>query len=100
MDLIILLVIVALVIFFFKDFTSFVYGIGIIELFFKLVHLMSEHIGSSDFSLWVNKNFPVSIEAILAKYSSGLLYDVFCWLLIICYLILLFNLIKYVVKRK
>ena len=42
MDLIILLVLVAVIVFFFKDFKSVVYFIGIIEIFFHLIHFIGE----------------------------------------------------------
>lgn len=100
MDLIILLVLIAIIIFFFKDFTAFVYFLGIIEMFLRIVNFIANHIGVSELSVWMNTNFPNSIFSILAKYSNGLLYEVLCWLLVLCFCVLLFNLVKYLIKRK
>lgn len=99
MDLIILLVLMAIIIFFFKDFTAFVYFLGIVELFLRIVNFIANNIGVNDLSKWMNDNFPNSIFSILAKYSNGLLYDVLCWLLVFCFCVLLFNLVKYLIKR-
>lgn len=99
MDLIILLVLMAIIIFFFKDFTAFVYFLGIVEIFLRIVNFIANNIGVNELSSWMNNNFPNSIFSILAKYSNGLLYDVLCWLLVFCFCILLFNLIKYLIKR-
>lgn len=99
MDLIILLVLIAIIVFFFKDFTAFVYFLGIIELFLRIVNFFANNIGVNDVSTWMNANFPNSIFSILAKYSNGLLYDVLCWLLVLCFCVLLFNLVKYLIKR-
>lgn len=99
MDLIILLVLIAIVIFFFKDFTAFVYLLGIIELFLRIVNFIANNIGIKELADWINSNFPNSIFAILDKYADGLLYDVFCWLLVMCFCVLLFNLVKYLIKR-
>ena len=99
MDLIILLVLMAIIIFFFKDFTAFVYFLGIVEFFLRIVNFIANNIGVNELSSWMNNNFPNSIFSILAKYSNGLLYDVLCWLLVFCFCILLFNLIKYLIKR-
>ena len=99
MDLIILLVFIAIIVFFFKDFTAFVYFLGIVELFLRIVNFFANNIGVNEVSTWMNTNFPNSIFSILAKYSNGLLYDVLCWLLVLCFCVLLFNLVKYLIKR-
>lgn len=99
MDLIVLIILIAIIVFFFKDFTAFVYSLGIIELFLRIVNFIANNIGKNEVSVWLNNTFPNSIFTILAKYSSGLLYTVLCWLLVICFCILLFHLIKYLVKR-
>jgi len=99
MDLIILLVAIAIIIFFFKDFTAFVYFLGIVELFLRIVNFFANNIGVNELSNWMNNNFPNSIFSILDKYADGLLYTVLCWLVVICFCVLLFNLIKYLIKR-
>lgn len=100
MDLIIFLLAIGMVIFFFKDFVAFVYAIGIIEIFLRVIHFISNNIGANELSTWMNNNFPSSIFNIIAKYSNGLFYDVLCWLLIVCFIVLDFHLIKYFIKRK
>jgi len=99
MDLIIFLVLIAIIIFFFKDFTAFVYLLGIIELFLRIVNFFANNINMHEFSTWLNNYFPNSIFSILDKYADGLLYTVLCWLLVICFCVLLFNLVKYLIKR-
>lgn len=99
MDLIILLILIAIIIFFFKDFTAFVYFLGIVEIFLRIVNFIANNIGVNELSVWMNNNFPNSIFSILAKYSNGLLYDVLCWLIVFCFCVLLFNLVKYLIKR-
>ena len=99
MDLIILLVLIAIIIFFFKDFTAFVYFLGIVEIFLRIVNFFANNIGVNELSVWMNNNFPNSIFSILSKYSNGLLYDVLCWLVVFCFCVLLFNLVKYLIKR-
>ena len=98
MDLIILLVLIAIIVFFFKNFTAFVYFLGIIEIFLRIVNYIANHIGVNQLSVWMINNFPNSIFSILAKYANGLLYDVLCWLLVFCFCVLLFNLVKYLIK--
>ena len=76
MDLIILIILIAIIVFFFKDFTAFVYSLGIIELFLRIVNFIANNIGKNDVAIWLNNTFPNSIFTILAKYSNGLLYTV------------------------
>lgn len=99
MDLIILLVLIAIIVFFFKDFTAFVYALGIIEIFLRIVNFFANHIGVTELSTWMNSYFPNSIFSILAKYSNCLLYEILCWLVVICFCVLLFHLVKYLIKR-
>jgi hypothetical protein len=100
MDLIILLVLIAIVLFFFKDFVAFTYFLGIVEIFLRIINFIANHIGVNELSNWLINNFPSSIFSILANYSSGLLFDVLCWFLVICFAILEFHLVKYFIKRK
>lgn len=100
MDLIILIILIAIVVCFFKDFTAFVYFLGIAELFLQIVDFISKHIGNNVVAIWLANTFPNSLFDLLAKYSNGLLYEVLCWLLVMCFCILLFNLVKYFIKRK
>ena len=99
MDLIILLVLIAIVIFFFKDFTAFVYLLGIIELFLRIINFFANNIKMGEVSAWINSKIPNSIFLIIDKYADGLLYTVLCWLVVICFCVLLFNLVKYLIKR-
>lgn len=100
MDLIILLLLIVIVVFVFRDFTAFVYSLGIIEIFLRIIHFVANHLGIAELSRWINTNFPSSIFSILAKYSTGLFYDILCWFLVICFAILEFHLIRYFMKRR
>lgn len=99
MDLIILLVLIAIVIFFFKDFTALVYLLGIVELFLRIIHFFADKIKIDVLTNWITATFPSSLDAIIDKYADGLLYEVLCWLVVICFCVLLFNLVKYLIKR-
>ncbi len=99
MDLIILLVLVAVIVFFFKDFKSVVYFIGIIEIFFHLIHFIGDKLGIIAINQFINDYIPSTILEILARYSAGLLYDIFEWLFVFLFIAFLFYLIKYFIKK-
>lgn len=100
MDLIIFLLLALIILFVFKDFVSFVYFLGIVEIFLRIVNFVANNIGINDFAYWMNSNFPNSIFNILDKYSDGLLFTILCWLLVICFGVLDFHLVKYFIKRR
>lgn len=100
MDLIVVVLLITIILIWKRDFIKFVYFLGIIELFFKIVHFIGDNLGLNELNNIVNTYIPTSIFSLLAKYSNGLFYTILCWLLIICFICLEFNLIKYWFKKK
>lgn len=100
MDLIIILILIIAVAFFFKDFKNVVYFLGILEIFFRLIHFIADHLGIKEFTKLINTYIPTSLLQIIGKYANGLLYDIFMWVLVGMFCCLEFYLIKYFIKRK
>lgn len=100
MDVIILLVLVILVLIFFRTFKNFVYLLGILEIFFRLIHAIKAKLAITEFSAFVNKYIPGSIVDVISKYSTGILKDVLVWAFIVMIAIFLGYLIKYFFKLK
>jgi hypothetical protein len=100
MDLIIILILIIAICFFFKDFRNVVYFFGILEIFFRVIHYIANHIGVSEIANVVNTYIPSSLLSVIAKYANGLLYDIFAWGLVFIFCCLEFYLIKYFIKRK
>lgn len=100
MDLIILLVLIAIIIIFFKDFKCFIYAMGIIEIFFQIMNFVKNNIEVSEISSLIDKYIPYSIVEIINRYSTGLFNIILVWLFVICMACLDFYLIKYFFKRK
>ena len=100
MDLIIILVLVAAIVIIRKDFKSFIYALGVIEIFFRVMHFIARNLNITELSKFINTYIPESIISIFAKYSSGLFYDVLTWVFDIFMGILDYYLIKYLIKRK
>lgn len=100
MDLIVLLVLIIIVIFVFRDVKWFIYLLGIIELFLRLVNYIGNNIGLPGLADFVNDYLPGSIFEILGNYSTGLLYDVLVWLLVACFVGWLIYLIRYFFRKK
>ncbi|MCI9233016.1 MAG: hypothetical protein HFH08_00295 [Bacilli bacterium] len=84
MDLVILVVLIGIVVFFFKQFSSFVYFVMIADIFLRLMHGIAGLLKIAEFTGFVNKYIPVSIPGIINTYSTG----IFNTLLILGYIIL------------
>lgn len=100
MDLIIIIVLLVLIIFFFKDFKSFIYGLGMLEILFRLLTFVKNNLGIPEISNIIDKYIPGSIINILDKYADGLFYTLLVWGFFICMVWFLVYLVKYFFKRK
>lgn len=99
MDLIIVLVVIGIVVFFFRDYKHAVYFLGILELLFRLIYFVVEHLKIAALSKFVKAYIPSSLFSVLSKYSTGLLYDILAWLLFACFVSWLVYLVMYFFKR-
>ena len=100
MDLIIILVLLAAIVIIRKDFKSFIYTLGIIEIFFRVMHFIANNINIVELSSFINNYIPASIISVFARYSSGLFLDILSFVFVIFMGVLDFYLIKYVIKKK
>lgn len=100
MDLVILLVLIGLVLFFFRRFSSFIYFIGFIDILLRIITFVKEELLSGEIYAFVNKYIPASIPAIIDNYSSGLLYTILLWLYVAAMAIFEFYVIKSFFRRK
>ena len=100
MDLIIVIILIALVIFFFRRFSSCIYALGIIDIFFRIIAFIKTKLVTGTVYTIMNKYIPASIPALLAKYSSGLLYDILFWLYFAGIIIFEFCLIRNFFTRR
>lgn len=102
MDLILIILVIAIIIvgIFFKDFKSVVYFIGIIDIFFRLLHKIAILINIAVLNDFVKSYIPYSIETIIDNYSSGILNTILIWILVFLYIYFLWYLIKYWLKKK
>lgn len=102
MDIVLILLVVLIIVvgIFFKDFKSVVYFLGIVEIFFRLVHKIAILLEFKGFSNFVNQYIPSSLEGIIDTYSSGILHTVLLWILILLFVYFEWYLIKYWVGKK
>lgn len=100
MDLIVLLVLIGIVIFFFRRFSSFIYFIAIADIFFRIVTFIKIELTKGDVYAIINKYIPSSIPALLDNYSSGLLYTILVWLYVVAMIIFESYIIRTFFRKK
>ena len=100
MDLVILVVLIGVVIFFFKKFSSFVYFMVIVDIFLRLVHMIAATLKIAEFTSFVVKYIPASVLAIINAYSSGIFNTLLVLGYIIIFVIFEFYTIRIFFKKK
>lgn len=102
MDLAILIILIALVIFFFKRFSSFVYFIAIADMLLRILTFIKYQTAASVPELYalINKYIPENIPAIIGKYTNGIIETIILWLYVIIFCIFLFYTIRIFFKKK
>lgn len=95
MDLAVLLILIIIVILILKDVKWVTYLIGIIEIFLRLIHYIGDNLKIASLNNFINEYFPTSIFAIIGKYSSGVVYDILSWVLVLFLIWFLIYLVKY-----
>ena len=91
--LIILVILIIVVGIFFKDFKSVVYFMGIVDIFFRLLHKLISLIDVKVINDFVRMYIPSSLEAIIDNYSTGILNTVLIWVLFLIYVCFLVYLV-------
>lgn len=100
MDLVVLLVLMGLVIFFFKRFSSFIYFIGFIDILLRIMDFIKGELLRREIYTFIDKYVPKSIPTIIGNYSSGLLYTILLWLYVAAMIAFEFYIIKIFFRRK
>lgn len=95
MDLAVLLILIIIVVLVLKDVKWVTYLIGIVEIFLRLIHYIGDNLKIASLNNFINEYFPTSIFAIIGKYSSGVIYDILSWVLVLFLIWFLIYLVKY-----
>lgn len=101
-NLIIFLIIIFAIVIVFRRFSSFVYAVCAMDILYRLLHFIADNIHVKELSNIINKYIPESVVSMVSKYTGngGLLYMLLVWFMFIMYAILLFYIIRILIKRK
>ena len=95
-DLIIVELLLLLVIFVFRKFSSFVYAIAIIDIFLRIMCYLKVKVPLKE----LGKIFPENIPHILSKYTNDIVYDILEWAYVFIMVCFLVYIITYFIHKK
>jgi hypothetical protein len=98
-DLIVVLVLLGVVIFLFRRFSSFVYAVAIIDIFLRIMTFIRDN-SVPELKSLIGKYFPESIPAIIANYSNGIFYTILMWIYVVIFTVFLVYITKYFIKKR
>lgn len=100
MDLVIFLILLGVVVFFFRKFSSFIYSIAIIDILLRIVTYVKLEVTKGEVFAFLDKYIPDNIPIILAKYADGLLLNVLMWSYVAVFVIFEFYVIRTFIRKK
>lgn len=100
MDLVIFIVLLAVVIFFFKRFSSFIYFVAIVDIFLRILTFIKLNVNVPELYALINNYIPENIPAIIDKYTNGIVYTVIVWIYVIIFCIFLFYVTRTFFRKK
>ncbi len=81
MEVVIIMAIIGVIVFFFKrTFSGFVYSVGMVDIFLRILAFLKVQLLGGEVYAFVNRWFPESIPAIISKYTNGVLETVLFWI--------------------
>ena len=100
MDLAILVILIVVVVIMFRDIKWVSYLIGILELFFRLLHYIGDNLGVAELNSLIDAYLPTSTFSIVANYTTGAVYTVLAWIIVAFLCMFLYHNIKYFISKR
>lgn len=100
MDLAIFLVLLAIVIFVFKSFSSFIYFVASADILLRILTFIKLNSNVPELYSLIDKYIPENIPAIIGKYTNGIVYTIILWIYAIIFCIFLFYTIRIFFKKR
>lgn len=100
MDGIILLIIILIACFYFRDFYKIVHAIAIIDIFLRIFYYVINNVEINGISSYVEDYLPKSVPSIIEAYTDGLFCNILVWFYVIIMGIFLFYTIRAFFKSR
>lgn len=100
MDGIILLILILIVCFYFRNFYKIVNAIAIIDIFLRIFYFFINNVEINGISSYIEEYLPKSVPAIIESYTDGLFCNLLIWIYVILMAIFLFYTVRAFFKNK
>lgn len=101
MDVVIMMVIIGAIVFFFKrTFSGFVYSVAMVDIFLRVLAFLKAKLFAGNILVFLNKWFPVSVPVLIDKYTDGVLCEVLTWVYVGIMIVFLFYTVRIFIKKK
>ena len=100
MDLIIILILLGVFLFFFRRFDAFVFFVAIIDIFLRIMTFIKGQVTDPEVASIIGRYFPESVPAIINHYSADIINTILMWVLVVIYIIFEVLIIKSFWRRK
>ncbi len=99
-DLMLLLILIIAGVCFFRSFSSSVYFIAALDIFFRILTFLKNNLGIPEISTFISKYFPESIPQIINKYTDGVLSTILLWVYVALFAVFLFYTVRILWKKR
>ncbi len=100
-DLIIFILLIVLVLAFFRRFDSFVLSVGIIDIFLRILFFIRTNIIIKGLEDVIDRFLPSSVPGIIDRYlDPGVVNTIFKWIYVVIMCIFLYYVIRVFIKKK
>ena len=101
-DLLFIIILVVAVLFYFRRFSSFIYLMCSIDILYRLLHFIADNIPVPELSNLINKYVPTSLLGMFGNYigTENIVFTIIKWAIFVLYSILLFYIVRIIVRRK
>lgn len=101
MEVVILMAIIGAIVFFFKrTFSGFIYSIAVVDIFLRLLTFLKVNLFTGEVAQFFVKYFPANIPAIISKYTSSTLETVLMWVYVGIMIVFEFYVIRTFFNKK
>lgn len=101
MEVVIMMAIIGAIVFFFKrTFSGFIYSVAVVDIFLRLLAYLKIHLFTGEVASFFIKYFPNNIPAIISKYTSSTLETVLIWIYVGIMIIFEFYVIRTFFRKK
>ena len=100
-DLILFILLIIVVIAFFRDFMYVVYLIVSVDMLFRLLHFIANNVDVEELTVLIYKYIPSSVPSMIGKYigTSNVFFTILLWVVFIIYCIFLGHTIRDLIRK-